>query len=512
MQKMNYDKNYGNKMQEPLKKILIVGGGTSGWMTAAALVAALPKNVEIILIESEEIGTIGVGEATVPGIKLFNDHIGLNEADMIKDSKATFKLGIEFQGWGAENSNYFHGFSDYGPSYQGVMAHQFWRKSYEIDKSLKLEDFSITTQLAKQFKFFPPNPDTRSIMHNYNYAYHFDAGLYSLHLRKHCEARGVKRINAKINEVKLSPINGYIESVVLENNEIINADFFMDCSGFKGLLIQKALNTGYTDWSHWLPVNRAFAVPSERFEKIPPYTVSKAHSIGWQWCIPLQHRTGNGIVYSNSFCSDDEAKETLLKNLSNKALKDPMQVKFTTGHANKFWNKNCLAIGLASGFIEPLESTSINFIQNIVTRFLDFYPNKNFSETIIDEFNDMVLTDYKRVRDFIILHYKLNTRTDGELWKYTANMSVPDSLTQKIEIFKETGRISVWEKDLFQDHNWLAVLHGQGITPSSYDPLIDRIPENQILEISRKRKQDILSIIRQVPSHDDFIAQHCKSI
>lgn len=497
-------------MFEPLRKIIIVGGGTAGWMTAAALSVAVPKSCEILLIESEEIGIIGVGEATVPAIRFFNDHIGLDEAEFVRATEATFKLGIEFRGWGHEGNRYFHGFGDFGADHEAINAYHLWRRAREMGDDAPLSAYSLPTQLAAANKFFPPNPDPRSPMHNYNYAFHFDASLYARFLRSHAEARGVKRLNARIASAELRPEDGFIDAVLLEDGRRESADFFIDCSGFRGLLIEGALKTGYTDWSHWLPVDRAWAVPCERAEPLAPYTVSTAREAGWQWRIPLQHRTGNGHVYSSGFSDDQTAQDTLMRNLDGPALKDPMLVRFVTGHRNKFWNKNCICVGLASGFIEPLESTSINFIQNLVVRFLEFYPSRNHSPAIESEFNRLVLMEYERVRDFIIMHYCLNSR-DGELWRYCAQMPLPASLETRIALFRHCGRVITYERDSFQTPSWIAIFNGHGVVSETYDHLADRLSADDLRAVLKRRRDEIGSVVAQLPRHSDFIGQHCAS-
>jgi tryptophan halogenase len=503
--------SFGVLMQNPISRIIIVGGGTAGWMSAAALSVAVPKEVEVLLIESEEIGIIGVGEATVPAIRFFNDHIGLNEAEFVRATEATFKLGIEFRGWGHETNRYFHGFGDFGDDHQAISAYALWRRLRSLGDQTPLEAFSLSAQLALADRFFPPNPDPRSPMHNYNYAFHFDASLYARFLRRHAEARGVKRLNAKISGVNLRSEDGFIESVTLEDGRVEAADFFIDCSGFRGLLIEGALKTGYTDWSHYLPVDRAWAVPCERTDPLQPYTVSTAREAGWQWRIPLQHRTGNGHVFSSNFTDEQSALDTLMANLDGAPLKDPMLIRFTTGYRNKFWNKNCICTGLASGFIEPLESTSINFIQNLMVRFLEFYPSRSHSQAIEDEFNRMVLREYERVRDFIILHYRLNTRQDGELWRYCADMPIPDSLQARMDLFAHCGRVITEDRDTFKLPSWTAIFNGQGVVSDIYDPLADRLGEFELRSLMRQRLAEIEKVTQQLPSHAEFIARHCAS-
>jgi tryptophan halogenase len=497
-------------MADPIRKIIIAGGGSAGWMSAAALVAGLPKSVEILLIESEEIGIIGVGESTIPTIRYFNQHIGVDEAEFIRNTEATFKLGIQFLDWGHAGNRYFHAFGDFGAMYQGVAAHQIWRKLNAAGDPAPLEAYNLATQMAVANKFFPPNPDPNSPMHDYSYAFQFDASLYARFLRAHCEARGVKRRNAKIQAVNLRAEDGFIESLTLDDGSIETADFFVDCTGFRGLLIEGALKSGFTDWSHWLPVDRAWAMPCESAGPLTPYTRVTAREAGWQWRIPLQHRTGNGHVFSSRFMDEEAARDVLLDNLDGKPLKDPMLIRFLTGHRNQFWNKNCICVGLSSGFLEPLESTSINFIQIGIIRLLELFPSRACEPALVAEYNMRTLESYERVRDFIILHYHLNRR-EGALWRYCANMPIPDDLANKMELYRLRGEVVMRKYDHFAEASWISIYHGQGMRPEQYDPLADRIPEAQLKELMQQRRDSINNVLRQVPSQALFIAQHCAS-
>lgn len=497
-------------MAEPIRKIIIAGGGTAGWMSAAALSASLPKNVEILLIESEDIGIIGVGEATIPTIRIFNDHIGINEADFIRATEASFKLGIEFRDWGHKGNRYFHPFGDYGARYEGLAAHQIWRRLQSSGDHTPLEALSLATQMAYAGKFFPPNPDPRSPMHDYSYAFHFDASLYAKFLRGHCEARGVKRRNAKISGVNLRGDDGAIESLTLDDGSVETADFFVDCTGFRGLLIEGALKAGYTDWSDYLPVDRAWAVPTAKGGEFTPYTRSTAHVAGWQWRIPLQHRTGNGHVYSSRFMDDDTARDILLNNLDAPALKDPMLIRFTTGHRNRFWDKNCICVGLSSGFLEPLESTSINFIQTGIMRLLELFPSRDIDPFLRDEYNARTLAAYETVRDFIILHYRVNNR-DEPLWRYCADMPIPDDLAYKMALYRRRGEVILRQHDQFTEASWISIYTGQGMIAEAYDPLADRVSESTLRALQQQRREGIQRVVAQLPTHAQFIAQHCPS-
>ena len=497
-------------MADPIRKIIIAGGGTAGWMSAAALAAALPKSVEILLIESEEIGTIGVGEATIPSIRAFNEHIGIAEADFIRETEATFKLGIEFIDWGWTGNRYFHAFGDFGALFEGLAPHQIWRRLHAEGDASVLEDYSLPTQLSYANKFFPPNPDPRSPMRDYTYAYHFDASLYARFLRKHCEAKGVKRRNAKIAQVNLRAEDGFIDSLTLDDGSIETADFFVDCTGFRGLLIEGALKVGYTDWSDYLPVDRAWAVPCDRAEPLTPYTRSIAHEAGWQWRIGLQHRTGNGHVFSSRFMDEERARDILLNNLDGKAQKDPMLIRFQTGHRNRFWEKNCICAGLSSGFIEPLESTSINFIQIAVIRLLELFPSRACEPALVREYNFRMLESFQQVRDFIILHYRLNRREEP-LWRYCAEMPIPDDLTRKIELYALRGEAVIRQYDHFAEPSWISIYNGQGMVPQTYDPLADRVPLERLRALMHERRDVIRKVVDKLPDHSDFIKQHCAS-
>ena len=497
-------------MAEPIRKIIIAGGGTAGWMSAAALKAGLGNMVEIQLIESEDIATVGVGEATIPTMRVFNEHIGVNEAEFIRATEATFKLGVEFRNWGHKGHRYFHPFGDYGAPYEGLAAHQIWRRLKAAGDDTPLETYSLATQLAYAGKFFPPNPDPRSPMHDYSYAFHFDASLYAKFLRGHCEARGVKRRNAKITGVNLSGTDGHIESLTLDDGSMESADFFIDCTGFRGLLIEGALKAGYTDWSDYLPVDRAWAIPTAKSDDLSPYTRSTAHSAGWQWRVPLQHRTGNGHVYSSRFMDDDAARAVLLDNLDAAPLKDPMLIRFVTGHRNTFWEKNCICVGLSSGFLEPLESTSINFIQLGIIRLLELFPSKEIDPFLRREYNIRTLDAYEKVRDFIILHYCTNTR-DEALWRYCAEMPIPDDLAYKMELYRRRGEVILRKYDHFAEPSWVSIYNGQGVVPEAYDPLAERVPLDTLQDLMRKRYEGIRRVVAQLPDHAAFIAQHCPS-
>jgi len=493
-----------------LKKLLVVGGGSAGWMTAAALSNALGKSCKIELIESDEIGVVGVGEATIPPIKIFNQTLGLDENEFVKATQGTFKLGIEFVNWGKAGHRYFHPFGEYGAPFDAVQLHHYWLKARSEGDTTSLDDYSMAWIAAKNSRFDKPMHDRRMVQSTYDYAYHFDAILYARHLRAYAEKRGVKRTEGKITGTELDGETGFIKSVTLENGAKISADFFVDCTGFRGLLIEDALKTGYTDWTHWLPCNRALAVPCENGGEFTPYTRSTAREAGWQWRIPLQHRTGNGYVYSSEHISDDEASTKLLANLDGKALADPRPLRFVTGRRNKFWNKNCVAIGLSAGFMEPLESTSLHLIQAGITRLLALFPSANHDALAEEEYNRLTALEYASTRDFLILHYKASEREDTGLWKYVKHMDIPDTLQYKIDHFRKAGRIVANEVELFRNPSWLAVMVGQMIEPEGYDPLADMrgIDGNERLMGLRRVMEDA---VEGMPTHQAYIDRFCKA-
>ncbi|MFN3312961.1 MAG: tryptophan halogenase family protein, partial [Hyphomonas sp.] len=458
-----------------IRKILIAGGGTAGWMTAAVLSKLLKNDyAEIVLVESEEIGTVGVGEATIPQIGTFNRTLGIDENEFVKATQGSFKLGIEFVDWGAKGERYIHPFGGYGIDMEGVSFHAFFQKHHGQDYGPSTpEQYCLQAVAARQNKFMRPIKAGNSPLSKIAYAFHFDAGLYARFLRGQSEARGVVRHEGKIADVALDAETGHIRHVQLTDGRIFEADLFVDCTGFRGLLIEQALNAGYNDWSHWLPCDRAVAVPCESASRLTPYTRSTAREAGWQWRIPLQHRTGNGHVWSSQFTTEERATEILMSNLDGKPLAAPRHLKFVTGHRRQFWVKNCVAIGLAAGFIEPLESTSIHLIQSGVAKLLQMFPSRGFSQPDIDRYNRITTFEYERIRDFIILHYHLTRRDDTEFWNYTRNMAIPDYLADKMALFESHGRIFRENDELFNDTSWFAVMIGQGLRPRDYDPVAD---------------------------------------
>jgi tryptophan 7-halogenase len=497
---------------QTIKKVLIVGGGTSGWMTAAVLLHSLGKSYQIQLIESDEISTVGVGEATIPSIINFNSLIGIDENDFMKETQATFKLGIQFRNWGNRGESYIHGFGSMGQDTGVVDFHHYWLKMYHQGKVDRLDDYSINLLACETNKFMRANTDIpNSPIADIRHAFHFDAGLYAKYLRSYSEKLGVVRTEGKIVSVQTNHDSGFVTSVTMENGDRHFADLFVDCSGFRGLLIEQTLSTGYDDWSRWLPCNSALAVPCESVSPLVPYTRSTAHSAGWQWRIPLQSRIGNGHVFCNNFMSEDEATAHLLNNLDGRALAEPRLIKFVTGKRKKMWNKNVVAIGLASGFMEPLESTSIHLIQQGAIRLVEFFPNQGFNQADINEFNRQSDTEFEQIRDFIILHYKATQRTDSDFWNYCRTMDIPDTLKSKIELFASNGRIFRDNNELFGESSWLQVMFGQGIKPAGYHPLTDNVAPDKIEKMVVQVKQVMHAVVNRMPTHETFIAQNCKA-
>jgi tryptophan halogenase len=494
--------------QRMIRSILIVGGGTAGWMTAAALAKSLPQGCAITLIESKAIGTVGVGEATIPPIQRFNEMLGIDERAFMKATQGSFKLGIEFVDWGKLDHRYFHPFGPFGRSFDTVDLHHYWLRARDAGETATLEQHSMAWVMASEGRFSPPSPDPRNVLSTFDYAYHFDAGLYARFLRSYAEGRGVTRIEGKIAGVQQNGESGFVESVTMEDWRTIDADLFVDCSGFRGLLIEGALKAGYEDWTHWLPCDRAVAMPCSNVGPLTPYTRSTAREAGWQWRIPLQHRTGNGYVYCSQFITDDAAVDTLTRNLDSTILGDPRPLRFVTGRRKSFWSKNVVAIGLSSGFMEPLESTSIHLIQAGISKLLALFPDRTFDPLVIEEYNRIAVNEFERIRDFIILHYKLTQRDDSELWRYCAAMDVPDTLKNKIEHFRRFGRLVQRDADLFGPPSWLAVHIGQGNFPERTDPLADYRGIDGREWLGKLRAAMYAAAVR-MPTHEQFLASHC---
>lgn len=490
------------------RNIVIIGGGTAGWMAAAALARFVGAIADIRLIESDEIGTVGVGEATIPQLKLFNAGLGIDEPDFVRATQGTFKLGIEFAGWSGADSRYIHAFGSVGRPLGLLPFHHYWLRHRAQGGAASLWDFSSAAQAAARHRFAPPGDRPGQLPSGYDYAFHFDAGLYAAFLRRYAEARGVVRTEGRIGAVHLRPDDGFVEGVTLASGARIDGDLFIDCSGFRGLVIEEALHAGYEDWSHWLPCNRALAVPCARVAPLTPFTRASARDAGWQWRIPLQHRTGNGLVYCSAHLDDDSAARQLLAGLDGEALGDPRPLKFTTGKRRAMWVKNCVALGLAAGFMEPLESTSIHLIQAGIARLLNLFPDAGFDPADIAEFNRQSDFEWQAIRDFLVLHYHANRR-DEPFWRDCAAMAVPDGLSARLALFRANGRLFREHEELFTELGWLQVLVGQGVMPAGYHPLADALPAAELarfLEAMRRHSADSAAAL---PDHADFIARHC---
>ena len=497
----------------PIRNIVIVGGGTAGWMAAAAFSKALGEACSIRLIESDEIGIIGVGEASIPNLTEFNRALGIDEDEFLRATRGSFKLGIEFVNWGAQGDRYMHGFGKIGQMGDTVPFHHFWLRMAQQGKAGPLGDYSINTVAPQQAKFMRARADMAgSPLGDIAHAYHFDAGLYAKFLRGFAEKRGVQRLEGRVQQVTQREPDGSIEAVVMESGERVAGDFFIDCSGMRALLIEQTLKAGYEDWSHWLPCDRAIAVPCESTSPLLPMTRATAHAAGWQWRIPLQHRIGNGHVYSSGFMAADEAEAILMNNLDGKAQAAPRHLKFRTGRAKTFWDRNCVAVGLASGFLEPLESTSIHLIHMAVARILNFFPRfgeGGFDAADIAEYNALTTLEYERIRDFLILHYKLTERADSDFWNYCRTMEIPASLQRKIDLFASNGRIYRYEDELFAEVSWLQVMVGQRLMPRGHHPFADLLPEAEVAAYLSGVQQVIAKCAQAMPAHAEFIAKHC---
>lgn len=497
-----------------IQQIVVVGGGSAGWMAAATLATYLGSRARIQLVESEEIGIVGVGESTVPYMKTFNTQVlGIREADFVAKTQGTFKLGIQFNDWGRIGDSYVHGFGTIGHSMGPLPFHQYWLKRYLAGQAPDIGAFSLPTMAAPLNKFMvsPADAPAGSPLADIAYGYQFDAGLYARYLRELAEGRGAQRIEGKIVDVQRRGTDGFIEAVVLESGQRIEGELFIDCSGFRGLLIEQTLKTGYEDWSQWLPCDRAMAVPSESAGPLTPYTRVTARPAGWQWRIPLQHRVGNDYVYSSQHISDDEAAATLLANLDGKPLLDPRPLRFTPGRRKKFWNGNVIALGLAGGFMEPLESTSIYLVQSGLQRLLSLFPDRGFDPALADRFNRESAFEQERVRDFLALHYSATERDDSTFWNHCRTMPIPDSLRETIELFRRDGRYFRNGEDFFALPSWVQVMLGQRIVPQSYHPIVDELPEDKLIQFVDRIRNVVANCVEAMPAHQQFLDSYCKA-
>ncbi|MHA7819794.1 MAG: tryptophan halogenase family protein [Erythrobacter sp.] len=495
--------------ERTIRKLVIVGGGTAGWIAAAAFARLMGSVLDIELVESEAIGTVGVGEATIPQIIRLNTILGLDEYDFVKRTNGTFKLGIEFVDWGKVGTSYLHTFGDAGIAIAGVPFHQYWRRAAANGHAHDLWHYSLHRLAADGSKFGKLDRVGNTAMTGLAYAYHFDASLYAAYLRAYAEGHGVTRTEGFVKSVSRDGESGDIRSITLDDGREVSGDFFIDCTGFRALLLGQELDVGYQDWSKWLPCNSAQAVPSERLDPLVPYTRATAKSAGWQWRIPLQHRTGNGHVYCSDFISDDEAGEVLISGLDTKPLAGPRPIRFTTGRRETFWSHNCAAIGLSSGFLEPLESTSIHLIQSHVSRLIQLFPSAPDAASERGEYNRRCAEEFEQIRDFLILHYHQTSREDSEFWRYCKNMEVPDSLTHKRDLFAASGRVGRDVDDLFREASWVQVMLGQGVMPRAHAPMADALGDAQLEEALGNIRQLIDRAVAGLPTHEQFLAQHC---
>jgi tryptophan halogenase len=493
-----------------IRDIVIVGGGTAGWMTAAAMARILKGDYRVRLVESDDIGIIGVGEASIPQIATFNSILRIDEDDFLRATQGTFKLGIEFVNWGGIGDRYVHGFGKLGPDLDGLPFHHFWLRQMQAGQGGDLANYSINTAAAPQAKYMRAPADMPgSPLSDIVHAYHFDASLYARYLRGLAEQGGVRRTEGKVAQVLQRAEDGYIEALVMESGEKIGGELFIDCSGLRGLLIEQTLKTGYDDWSHWMPCDRAIAVPCSSVEPLLPMTRATAHTAGWQWRIPLQHRIGNGHVYSSRFMEAGEATSILLNNLDGRQLAEPRHIAYVPGRRRKIWNKNCVAIGLAAGFFEPIESTNIHLIQTAILRLLMMFPRAGFDAADIAEANAQAQTEYERIRDFIVLHYKATQRDDSPFWNYCRGMEIPDSLQHKLELYRSNGRLFHAEQDLFGPVSWLQVMHGQRVQARGHHPFADARPASEVAEFLGNVETVVRKCVDFMPTHAEFIRQHC---
>lgn len=491
-----------------IQKVAIIGGGSAGWMTAAALSKVFGRSLDIVLIESPDIGTIGVGEATIPPIRDFQSLLGMDEAQFVRETRATFKLGIAFRDWWRQGESYFHPFGVYGTQTDLGYFLQYWLQCGGPAGAHPINDFSLCALAARKLRFATASANPSHATHHLASAYHFDASLYADLLQRLAVAAGVTHVRAEVVTSSLHPETGFVTSVDTRDGRRFEADLFVDASGFKGLLIDGAVQSPFEDWSHWLPMNSAFAVPCERTQPLSPYTVATARTAGWQWRIPLQHRVGNGYVFCDAFIDDDTAQAVLLDSLEGPALATPRRLRFTTGRRREQWRKNVVSIGLASGFLEPLESTSLHLVQSTIQRLVQHFPDRRFSTANIDAFNRGAAAEVEHIRDFLILHYHLTERTDGALWRHTRAMAIPDSLDHRLALFRDRGQLQLGADELFTATSWIAVMLGQGVQPEACMPTMV-LQDKTVLQTSFSRLAAHLAAIADtLPDHETYLRDH----
>ena len=495
-------------MAQDRTRIVVVGGGTAGWMTAAALVKLLPKHADVHVVESEEIGIVGVGEATLPHIRAFIQRLGLDEAEFMARTNATFKLGIEFRNWGRIGDSYIHPFGAFGADVGDVGFHQYWARMRA--EAGPIEDYSLPIVAARAARFQHPAEDPRSLLATFGYAYQFDATRFAPWLRTVAESAGGRRTEGRVVEVEHDPQTGDVTRLKLADGQLIDGDLFIDCSGFRSLLVGQAMREPFQDWSHWLPCDRAQAMPTEHVAgPLKPYTSAIAMTSGWRWQIPLQHRVGNGYVYSSRFISDDAARDELTGAVEGVPIAEPRQLRFQAGRRERSWVGNCIAVGLSGGFLEPLESTSIYLIQLAITTLVEMFPERAIDPVDRDEFNRVVDLEYDRIRDFLILHYHATTRDDSPFWNYVRTMPIPDSLAEKIELFRARGRVIKYRQGVFLEPSWLAVYLGQGIVPDGHDQRADAVPAPALTRAFGQLRAETDAAVASMSEHRDFLARYC---
>jgi tryptophan halogenase len=485
-----------------VQNVVVVGGGTAGWTAAAAIARLIGANLNVTLVESDAIGTVGVGEATIPPIRTLHRLLKIDEADFLSKVQGTFKLAIQFENWRETGHDYIHSFGVTGQGCWAAGFQHFWLKAKALGFAEDYSCYALELMAAKAGKFGLLQQDGLS------YAFHLDATAYAGYLRKIAEQDGVTRVEGKIVDVNQTE-SGDISEVVLESGQAVKGDLFIDCSGFASLLLDKTLGTEFEDWTHWLPCDRAIAVQTTSVDEPIPYTRSIARESGWQWRIPLQTRVGNGLVYCSEFMSDDEARETLLDNLEGEVITEPRVLRFRTGQRVKHWNRNCIAVGLASGFLEPLESTSIHLIQRAVIRLLQIFPYGGITESDRTEFNSQMDDEFRYIRDFILMHYHVTERTDSEFWRRCREMIIPDSLKHRLDLFRNTGRVFETERDIFRENSWVQVMMGQGIEPKSYHPIVDMMDDQELRQFMQFQRQKVSHLLNQLPTHQEFIDRYC---
>jgi tryptophan halogenase len=488
---------------QQVRRVVIAGGGTAGWMAAAALSRTLGKVLEITLVESDEIGTVGVGEATIPSLVHFHRLLDIGEQEFMAATNATFKLGISFEGWRARGEDYIHSFGLTGTDHWTAGFQHFWHKGVERGLAGDYGDYCLELAASRENRFgHLPNGGI-------NYAYHLDATRYARFLRRFSEHFGVQRVEAKIEKVETDPSGRNIGALVLDSGKRIEGDLFIDCTGFRSLLLGQALGVEYEDWSEWLFNDSAIAVQTESVGPLIPLTRSIAHDWGWRWRIGLQNRTGNGIVYSSRHVDDDTARAALLAGVEGKVLTEPRVIRFTPGQRKQTWAGNCIALGLSSGFLEPIESTSIHLIQRALVRLLQCFPSRGVTQADVDEFNRQADLDIRQIRDFIILHYKVTNRRDTPYWKEAAEMEVPESLRHRIALFRETGQVFRFANELFVENSWVQVMMGQGIHPDTHHQSADLMDDAELRGFLENIRQSIAHTVGRLPPHQDYVSNYC---